>query len=133
MARCWAADARQTAGPAEVPVADVRTLVFTGTLDTRADREQGRAMAARFDDAEFLDIPNGLHTPAYIEPGGCAARILRGSSTPWPSGTPRASTTSRRSRRSERSRCRSTRSPRASGCPATSRAGRTAASRQRWR
>jgi pimeloyl-ACP methyl ester carboxylesterase len=70
----WPAD--PTAGPPIAPgtsLPAVPVLVLSGDLDASVPSSQGRAAAARFPDATFIEIPNVGHTPIAGSP--CAAAV----------------------------------------------------------
>jgi pimeloyl-ACP methyl ester carboxylesterase len=70
----WPAD--PTAGPPLAPGAplpDVPVLVLSGDLDTNVTASQGRAAAALYPRATFVEIPNAGHTPTDTNP--CAAAL----------------------------------------------------------
>jgi pimeloyl-ACP methyl ester carboxylesterase len=70
----WPAD--PTAGPPLAPgtaLPDVPVLVLSGDLDTNVTASQGRAAAALYPRATFVEIPNAGHTPTDGNP--CAAAL----------------------------------------------------------
>jgi len=71
------------AAPADAPLPagtaypDVPTLVLNGDLDLRTSSELGRAVAANFPNATFVEIANVGHVTALGDIQGCASGLVR--------------------------------------------------------